>query len=195
MAVATPGDAGMDPAFRKTFSYIASVRKPIIGAINGPCAGLGLCIALYCDIRFAADSAVFVTAFVQRGLIAEHGISWLLPRLVGSANAMDLLLSSRRVSADEAERMGLINRAMPGDVLVGHAQDYVNALAAQSSPSSMAIMKRQVYEHLQTGFGHAYDESDALMAQSFERPDMKEGIESYVERRAPNFPRIGSDDS
>ena len=188
----TPGDPRMDPAFRKTYSYIASLRKPLIGAINGPCAGLGLCVALYCDIRFAASSALFVTAFVQRGLVAEHGISWILPRLVGTANAMDLLLSGCRVQADEAEKIGLINRTMPGAELLSYAQIYVRELAAKCSPTSMAIMKRQVYEHLQASLGHAYDHSDTLMAESFARPDMKEGIESYVERRAPNFSRIPS---
>ena len=188
----TPGDPTMDPAFRKTYSYIASLRKPLIGAINGPCAGLGLCVALYCDIRFAASSALFVTAFVQRGLVAEHGISWILPRLVGTANAMDLLLSGRRVPADEAEKIGLINRTMADEELLPHAQAYVRELAAKCSPTSMAIMKRQVYEHLQASLGHAYDQSDTLMRRSFAHPDMKEGIDSYVERRAPNFPRLSS---
>src|SRR6185295_17393326 len=102
----------------RRFAYFMRTKKPIIAAINGPAAGIGLIMALYADMRFMSDKAVLTTAFAQRGLIAEHGISWLLPRLVGPANALDLLLSSRRIDALEALRMGLVNRVFAADTFI-----------------------------------------------------------------------------
>ncbi|MGH7292087.1 MAG: enoyl-CoA hydratase-related protein, partial [Myxococcota bacterium] len=143
---ANPGDPEMGESFRKHYSYLMSVRKPILAAINGPCAGMAMPIALFCDLRFAAESATFTTAFVRRGLIAEWGLSWTLPRLVGSAHALDLLLSGRKIDAREAERMGLVNKVLPDEQLVPHCVAYVRELAANASPSSMLVMKRQVYQ-------------------------------------------------
>src|SRR5690242_5615197 len=117
-----------------------SIPKPVIAAINGPCAGIGLVQALMCDVRFAAEGAKFTTAFARRGLVAEHGISWLLPRLVGPARALDLLLSGRVVLAEEAEQLGLVNRSLPADRVVDEALAYARDLAANCAPSSMAAM-------------------------------------------------------
>jgi enoyl-CoA hydratase/carnithine racemase len=187
---ADPGDPAMGDSFRKAYSYLLSIRKPIVGAINGPCAGMAMPIALFCDLRFASESATFTTAFVRRGLIAEWGLSWTLPRLVGSAHALDLLLSGRKIDAREAERIGLVNRVLPDDKLVAFCQDYVRELAANSSPSSMMVMKRQVYQQLQKELGPSLDEATQLMVESFSRPDFKEGVQSFLERRPPKFPRI-----
>ena len=187
---ADPGDPEMGDGFRKTYSYLMSVRKPIIAAVNGPCAGMAMPIALFCDLRFAGESATFTTAFVRRGLIAEWGVAWTLPRLVGTAHALDLLLSGRKIDAREAERIGLVNRVLPDDQLVGHCQDYVRELAANSSPSSMMVMKRQVYQQLTRELGPSLDEAVKLMVESFDRPDFKEGVTSFLERRPPKFPRI-----
>jgi len=187
---ANPGDPEMGDSFRKHYSYLLSVRKPIVAAINGPCAGMALPIALFCDLRFAAESATFTTAFVRRGLIAEWGLSWTLPRLVGSAHALDLLLSGRKIDAREAERMGLVNRVLPDEQLVKHCVDYVRELAESSSPSSMMVMKRQVYQQLTRELGPACDEAVKLMVESFSRPDFKEGVQSFLERRPPKFPRV-----
>src|SRR5215468_5954693 len=150
---AEPGDPAMGDSFRKAYSYLMPIRKPVIAAINGPCAGMAMPIALFCDLRFAAESATFTTAFVRRGLIAEWGLAWTLPRLVGSAHALDLLLSGRKIDAREAERMGLVNRVLPDEQLVSHCQDYVRELAANSSPASMMVMKRQVYQQLTRELG------------------------------------------
>jgi enoyl-CoA hydratase/carnithine racemase len=144
---ADPGDPALE-GFRQTYTYLMSVRKPVIAAVNGPCAGMALPIALACDLRFASDRAVFTTAFPRRGLVAEWGIAWLLPRLVGPAHALDLLLSARRVDAAEAERIGLVNRVVPHDELLGRVRDYVREIAANCSPTSLRIIKRQVYEAL-----------------------------------------------
>ncbi len=120
---ANPGQADMEEGFRGAYSYLMSVREPIIAAINGPCAGLALPIALCCDLRFASDRAVFTTAFVRRGLIAEWGVAWMLPRVVGTANAMDLILSGRKIDAKEAAELGLVNRVVPHDELMQVARE------------------------------------------------------------------------
>ena len=123
---ADPGDAGMGASFRGTYSYPMSIAKPVIAAINGACAGMAVPISLYCDLRFASDRAVFTTAFSKRGLIAEWGISWILTRLVGHANALDLLFSSRKCDAHEAERMGLVNKVLPHDELLAFVMEYAS---------------------------------------------------------------------
>ena len=187
---ARPGNPAMSEGFRKHYAYLMAVRKPVIAAINGPCAGMAVPIALFCDLRFASESATFTTAFVRRGLIAEWGLSWTLPRLVGTAHALDLLLSGRVIDAREAERIGLVNRVIPGDKLVAHCQDYVRELAANSSPASMQVMKRQVYEQLTGELGPAQEDAVRLMVESFSRPDFKEGVQSFLERRPPKFPRV-----
>lgn len=173
------------------YTYLLACPKPIVAAINGAWAGMAVPIALSCDIRFVADDAPLVTAFAQRGLIAEWGLSWLLPRLVGPAVALDLLFSSRRVSGTEAAELGLANASMPAAEVLPHAQAYVRDLAARCSPTSMAIMKRQVYAQLHAGLGPAEVESQRLMVESFGRPDFKEGVQSFLEKRSPSFPRLG----
>jgi enoyl-CoA hydratase/carnithine racemase len=187
---ADPGDPSMDACFRGHYSYLTSIRKPIIAAINGPCAGMALPIALFCDLRFASDRAVFTTAFSRRGLVAEWGLSWTLPRLVGCAHAMDMLFSARRVDAAEAERMGLVNRTLPHDALMPFVREYAEDMATHCSPTSIAIMKRQIYEHLTESLGHAQDEAFELMVESFERPDLKEGVRAFVDKRPPKFLRV-----
>jgi enoyl-CoA hydratase/carnithine racemase len=172
-------------------TFPLTVPKPVIAAINGPAAGLGLVMALMCDIRFAAAGAKLTTAFARRGLIAEHGISWVLPRLVGSANALDLLFSGRVVLAEEGAALGLVNAVHPADELLDRTLDYARELATWSSPTSMAVMKRQVYEHLQRGVDESLEESNRLMAESFGRPDFAEGVAAFVEGREPRFEGYG----
>lgn len=164
-----------------------SVPKPIIAAINGACAGIGLVQALMCDIRFAAKGAKFTTAFARRGLVAEHGISWILPRLIGPARALDLLLSGRVLLGEEAAELGLVNRAVEPEKLLDFATGYARELARHCSPSSMATMKRQVYADLQRPLVEAVAEADRLMLESFAKPDFAEGVASFVERREPTF--------
>jgi enoyl-CoA hydratase/carnithine racemase len=171
-------------------SFPLSVRKPMIAALNGAAAGLGLVQALYCDIRFATPTAKLTTAFALRGLIAEHGISWILPRLVGQANALDLLLSGRVVRGEEALAMGLVNRLVAPEALVDEAVEYARSLADASSPVAMATIKQQVQRHMDSTLAHAIAESDALMRQSFEWPDVREGVSSYLEGRPPAFPSL-----
>ncbi len=187
---ADPGDPEVGESFRGTYSYLMSIRKPVIAAINGPCAGMAVPISLCCDLRFASDRAIFTTAFSRRGLVAEWGISWLLPRLVGPAHALDLLFSARRGVAAEAERIGLVNRVVPHDELMKFVREYAEDVAANCSPTSLRIMKRQVYQNLTDSLGHAESEAVQLMLASFDRPDFREGVTSFMEKRPPRFERV-----
>jgi enoyl-CoA hydratase/carnithine racemase len=188
---ADPGDPSFGPSFRGAYTYPMSIPKPVIAAINGPCAGMAVPIASFCDMRFAGESASFTTAFSKRGLIAEWGISWILNRLVGPAHAMDLLLSSRKIDAAEAERIGLVNRVLPDDELLPYVKEYAREMAANCSPRSIAVMKRQVYQHMTESLEDAQKDSVRLMFESFKAPDFKEGVESFMEKRPPQFERIG----
>ena len=189
---ADPGDAEMGENFRITYTYILSVQKPIIAAINGPCAGLGFCYALLCDMRFAERQAKFTTAFSQRGLIAEHAASWLLPRLIGTGKALDLLWSARKFLADEAYELGVVERVVDTGESVEAAASYIRELAAVASPTSFKVIKAQVYRHLNMELADAMKESNELMAESLEREDFKEGVRSFIEKRPPEFKRIGN---
>ena len=188
---ASPGDPEMGENFQVTYTYILSVQKPVIAAINGPCAGLGFCYALLCDMRFAERQAKFTTAFSQRGLIAEHASSWLLPRLIGPGKALDLLWSARKFLADEAYELGVVERVVDTGESVNAAVDYIRELAAVASPTSFKVIKAQVYRHLNMELGEAMRESNAWMAESLEREDFKEGVRSFIEKRPPEFKRIG----
>ena len=188
---AEPGDpASGEDLHLGTYTYLLSVPKPVIAAINGPVAGMGVPIVLACDLRFMAEDAVLMTAFAQRGLIAEWGTSWLLPRLTGTAVALDLLFSSRKITGTEAAALRVVNAALPREDVLPHAQQYVRDLAATSSPAAMAIMKRQVYQQLHAGLLAAEQEARKLMVESFSRPDFAEGVSSFTERRPPNFARL-----
>jgi enoyl-CoA hydratase/carnithine racemase len=171
-------------------SFPMTVRKPLIAAINGAAAGLGLVEALYCDVRFATPEAKLTTAFARRGLVAEYGLSWLLARVVGYSAALDLLMSARVVQGEEALRLRLVDRVGPAETLVDDAVAYAEELAANSSPWSMATVKGQVQADLQRTFPEAVAAADDLMLASFRRPDVKEGVNSYLERRPPAFPSL-----
>lgn len=176
--------------FPGRFGYLFSCPKPIIAAINGPCAGIGLIFTLYCDLRFAAEEAKFTTAFAARGLIAEHGISWLLPRLVGEAHALDLLFTARKFLGAEAAQLGLVNKALPGDRLMDHVGETARMLSSDVSPRSVAIMKRQIRASYFQTFAEALTIGDTEMQESFASADFKEGVDSFVERRAPKFENV-----
>ena len=196
--VASDGDAAERPPatepngdFAGRFPSLMAIDKPIIAAVNGAVAGMAYPFVLCCDLRVVTPDALFLTAFAQRGLIAEWGLSWVLPRLVGPAVALDLLFSSRRVKGDEALALGLANYLVQPDELLGFCRDYVVDLATKCSPASIAVMKRQVYEQLHAGLGSAERDAQRLMVASFGRPDFAEGVRSFVEKRPPQFPRLG----
>ena len=173
--------------FQRTYSYFPAVRKPIIAAINGVAVGLGFVLPLYCDLRIAADTARFGTAFAQRGLIAEHGVSWMLPRLIGMGNATDLLYSARLVQADEALRMGLVNRIVSAGDLMSEVRAYAEHLANNVSPRSLRIMKQQLYEDQFQTLAESIDRANDAMIPSFGCEDFREGVAHFVEKRQARF--------
>jgi enoyl-CoA hydratase/carnithine racemase len=172
-------------------SYLLRVPKPVIAAVNGPAAGGGFVLAALCDVRFAARDASFTTVFSKRGLVAEHGTSWILPRLLGAGRALELLWSSRRVGAEEALRIGLVEFVTEPGELVARAQDFVRDLAANVSPGSLRATKRLVYDHLGMGYEPALHDADATQWRAIDHPDALEGARSYLEKRPPHFARVG----
>ncbi len=186
------GNGGFAPAnaradFQHRYGYLPAIPKPIIAAINGPTAGLGLVIALYCDLRLASPDARLGTVFSRRGLIAEHGISWMLPRLVGLPHALDLLLSGRMVDAEEALRMGLVNRILPGEGFAEAVRETARELASLASPRSTSIIKKQLYEAQFQTLAEAIKTADVLMHESFSSEDFREGVAHFLEKRPPAF--------
>jgi enoyl-CoA hydratase/carnithine racemase len=174
--------------------FVMTMRKPVVAAINGACAGMGqLTMALVCDVRFAAAGAKFTTSFARRGLIAEYGISWILPRVVGWGTALDLLLSGRVFLADEAAELGLVKEVVPPDELLPRAIGYAEDIAANCAPSSLAVIKQQVYADTMRDVFEASDRAEKLMHESMQRPDFIEGITSFFEKRPPNFPPLKED--
>lgn len=180
----------MKPTAKLPYWTPLRIGKPIIAAINGACFGIGLQQALCCDLRFASEDAKFATAYARRGLVAEYGMSWLLPRLVGTGNAMDLMLSARLVRAQEAQSMGLVNRVVPAGDLMAEATAYARQLADQCSPRSMMAVKRQCYSDLMGGLLESYRRSEEMLAGAMTQPDFKEGVMSWQENRAPVFPPL-----
>lgn len=189
---AQPG-APLADDFTQGYGYLMGLRKPVVAAINGACAGLGLSLAMFCDLRWASSGAFLTTQFAQRGLVAEHGMGWVLPRLLGPSRALDVLWSGRRVTAAEALELGLVNRVCEGDAAT-EAQAYVRELAASASPRSLLHMKRQVWGYLMQPLGAAMHDTAALQDASVQWPDLAEGIASFRERRAPRFDRLSGEE-
>src|SRR5438552_5564933 len=180
-------DASLPEECRGEYSYPLGLATPVIAAVNGVAAGLGISYMLYYDLRFASERARFGFLFPRRGLIAEHGSAWILPRLVGMAHASDLLYSGRLVSAEEACAMGLVNRVVPHEELLSHVRAYAAELASQCSPRSLRIMKRQLHTNQSLDLAAAIREADGEMVACFGTEDFREGVASFVERRAPRF--------
>ena len=182
-----PFDAQARAEFQHPRTYFPSVGKPIIAAVNGVAAGLGLATLLFCDLRFCADSAAFVSSFSRRGLIAEHGTSWMLTRLVGHSRAMDILLSSRKVGAQEAFRIGLVDRVVPDAELMEVTRAYARELSDLTSPRSLAVIKRQLWDGLFQDLGESLAQADREMALSLKTADFREGLAHFLEKRPPRF--------
>jgi len=179
--------AGIRADFQRKYSYFPSLTKPVIAAVNGHAVGLGLILTLYCDLRFASSDAKFGTAFARRGLIAEYGMAWMLPRLIGHANALDILLSARILGAEEAARMGLVNRVLPAETFLQDVRAYALELANSVSPRSMGIIKQQVYNAMFQSLEEATITSEEAMLASLQSDDFKEGVAHFIEKRAPHF--------
>jgi enoyl-CoA hydratase/carnithine racemase len=169
------------------FVHLLKVSKPVIAAVNGIVAVGGFVLAMMCDLRFASDAASFTMAMSNRGLIAEHGTSWLLPRQIGISRALDLMWTSRRMGTEEALRIGLIDRVVPAGSELQAVKDYVADLRARVSPRAVAEMKAQVYGHLDATFAEAVQDSKRRMLAALEHPDIREGARAFIDRRPPHF--------
>jgi enoyl-CoA hydratase/carnithine racemase len=178
---------GIPSDFQKKYSYFLGVEKPILAAINGPVVGLGLVIALYCDLRLASEAARFSTTFAQRGLIAEYGMAWMLPRIVGLPNALDLLYSARQIDSAEGLRIGLVNQVFAQENFLDKVNEYAAHLASRVSPRSLRVIKRQVYGAMFQTLAESFDLAVEEMAASLRSEDFKEGVAHFLEKRAPVF--------
>ncbi|MGH3542835.1 MAG: enoyl-CoA hydratase [Mycobacterium sp.] len=172
--------------------HLTTLRKPVIAAVNGSCAGIGLTQALMCDVRFAAAGSKFAASFARRGLIAEYGVSWILPRLTGWGVALDLLLSGRTFLADEAVELGLVKEVVAPEHLMQRAMAYAEDVARNCSPASMAVIKRQAYGDAVREVSEASSRAEALLQESLQRRDVVEGITSFLEKRPPSFPGLSA---
>ncbi|SEB04625.1 Enoyl-CoA hydratase [Variovorax sp. YR216] len=186
VAPAESPPSGIEANYAWKFSYLLRVRKPIFVAINGPIAGIGLCMAVFCDFRYMAEGQRLTTAFAKRGLIAEHGISWMLPRLVGPTNALDLLLSARTLVTAEAAALGLV-KALPSEGFLSKVQAIARDMTENASPRSIGVIKRQVYDSLFQDLNTAWRRADEEMQASFASEDFREGVAHFLEKRPPAF--------
>jgi enoyl-CoA hydratase/carnithine racemase len=169
------------------FLLAPRLSKPVIACVNGPAAGVGFVLMCYADIRFAAAGAKLTTSFARLGLPAEHGVSWVLGRLVGPAHAADLLFSARVVRAEEAAAMGLVNRVVPAESLLDETLAYAKAMAAETSPTSLFVLKRQLWADLDGSLEPAVDRAVDLMLDMIKGPDFKEGTSAFQAKRPPAF--------
>jgi enoyl-CoA hydratase/carnithine racemase len=185
LSIEGPPDAPAE--FRFKHAWLLSVPKPIIAAIHGPCVGLGFVVSLYCDFRYVAENAKFSVIFSKRGLVAEYGIAWMLPRLVGLANAIELVFTSKMFDAREALRIGLATRILPEENFLAQVQEIAHEMAATVSPRSMAVMKRQIYQALDQTLGQSFESAIEEMRASMGAEDFREGIRHFLEKRAPAF--------
>ncbi len=186
--VANPG-YGTQPEFDHDFVWHYGLRFPVIAAINGACAGVGLALALYCDLRFVATDARLTTAAPRLGLPAEFGMSWVLPRLIGVTRAADLLLSGRIVTGTETTSWGLWNGVCDdGTTTLAEATRYAHTMAAYASPGAMRVTKHQLYQDLvRHDIGASVDRSHVLLNEMMGGSEFAEGVRALREKRPPAF--------
>jgi enoyl-CoA hydratase/carnithine racemase len=180
--IANPG-FGVDPRFDASFAYHFGVGKPVIAAINGAAAGVGLVLAAFADLRFAVAGAKFTTAHGRFNFPAEFGLSWILPRLVGLTRANDLLLSSRVFTAEEADAMGFLNKLLAPEALMDHVYGYAKALADGVAPGAARETKRQIYRDLHRSAAEAVVDAERLLEDMIRHPDYGEGVKAWMEKR------------
>lgn len=185
--VELPDQLDLPRGYKTRFAYLATVPKPVIAAVNGPAAGIGFVMALFSDVRFIAEDAKLTTAFAKRGLIAEYGLAWMLPRLIGGGRAAEIIYSSRVLLGREAAGLGLAHGCMPAEQVRQAALDYARQLARDVSPRSLRVMKRQFFLGLSQDVSDAVELAMQETALSLESEDFKESVAANREKRAPRF--------
>lgn len=178
---------GVRPEFDQNFAYHFGLTKPVLAALNGATAGVGLVLACYADIRFAVPGAKLTTAHGRFNMPAEYGLSWLLPRIVGLARANDLLMSSRVFLTDEAHEMGLINFLVSPDQLMKDVTAYARKLADGVAPHSLAATKWQIYVDQHRDVGASVADADRLLSEMVAEPDYKESVRAWMGKRKADW--------
>ena len=187
--IAKPG-YGTDPNFDASFAYHFGLDKPVIAAMNGPAAGVGLALACFADLRFAVPGVKFTTAHGKLNLPAEYGLSWMLPKIVGLGRANDLLLTSRVFTSDEALTLGFVNQIFEPEALMVQTREYAHQLITSVSPNSLRQTRWQIYKDLHRDVASAVIESERLIEDMAKEEDFKEGIAALVEKRPPRWPSV-----
>ncbi len=187
--IAKPG-YGTDPNFDASFAYHFGLNKPVIAAMNGPAAGVGLALACFADLRFAVPGVKFTTAHGKLNLPAEYGLSWMLPKIVGLGRANDLLLTSRVFTSDEALTLGFVNQIFEPEALMEQTREYAHQLITSVSPNSLRQTRWQIYKDLHRDVASAVIESERLIEDMAKEADFKEGIDALVEKRPPRWPSV-----
>ena len=187
--IAKPG-YGTHPDFDASFAYHFGLGKPVIAAMNGPAAGVGLALACFADLRFAVPGVKFTTAHGKLNLPAEYGLSWMLPKIVGLGRANDLLLTSRVFTSDEALTLGFVNQIFEPESLMDQTREYAHQLVASVSPNSLRQTRWQIYKDLHRDVASAVIESERLIEDMAKEEDFKEGIAALMEKRPPNWPSV-----
>ena len=187
--IAKPG-YGVDAHFDATFAYHFGLSKPVIAAVNGPAAGVGLALACFADIRFAVPGIKFTTAHGKLNLPAEYGLSWMLPRIVGLGRANDLLLTSRVFYSEEAERIGFVNQLFEAEDLLAASHRYARDLITAVSPESLRQTRWQIYQDLHGDVASSVDRSEQLLESMMREDDYREGVQAFTEKRPPQWPSL-----
>lgn len=186
-------DQTSDAALRELFAPATDrsyweMRTPMIAAINGAAVGVGMTLPMKLDIRIAAEDAKLGFVFTRRGLTPEFGASWILPRLVGAANAMELLLTGRIFDGREAVKIGLVNEALPADRVLARAQEIADDIVRNVSPVAAAVTKALLYRGLESEDLSAHARLEQrLYDWALNAADFPEGMESFVQKRAPEW--------
>jgi enoyl-CoA hydratase/carnithine racemase len=184
--LAEPG-YGVRDEFDAPFAYHFGLSKPLVAAINGPAAGVGLVLACFADIRFAVPGIKLTSAHGKLSLPAEYGLSWLLPRLIGLTHATDILLSSRVFMSEEARDMGLFNGLFPPEQLMDETVRYVRNMIDYVSPESLRITKRQIYSDLHRDIGSAVTDSEQLLREMMQDENYRIGVQSMLDKSKPDW--------
>lgn len=172
------------------YDGIMQLPKPVIAAVHGPCAGIGLALACACDFRLAAENAFFLAPFARLALCAESGLAWLLARAMGPGNAAEMLMCARRIGSREAYEKGLVAKVMPDEGFSNAAFEYAACMAEECAPSSFALMKRQLRDAPGQDFDDARAQAEMMTRDTLGSKDFREAVAARREDRAPEFSAV-----